>query len=93
LGKKTWGREVKRDWLIWSKKIYAENLIIVGGFKGYSTKIFLERIPTISKIQIYEPAPEYFNLIKETAAGSTIVTVFNCRIPIDCIQYFVSKDV
>jgi FkbM family methyltransferase len=76
-GKKIWNREVKRDWLIWSKKIYAKNLIIVGGFKGNSSKLFLERIPTISKIHVYEPVPEYFNLINETTKGSVIATVFN----------------
>jgi len=76
-GKKLWDREVKRDWLIWSKKIYSENLIIVGGFKGNSTKLFLEKVPTIEKIHVYEPVPEYFNLIKEAIAGSTITTVFN----------------
>jgi FkbM family methyltransferase len=76
-GKRIWNREVKRDWLIWARKIYAKNLIIVGGFKGNSSRLFLQRIPTVSKIHIYEPVPKYFDLIKDAVMGSSIATVFN----------------
>ena len=76
-GKKIWNREVKRDWLIWSKSIYADNLIVVGGFKGNSSRLFLERVPTISKIHIYEPVPDYFISIAESIKSSTVAIAFN----------------
>ena len=76
-GKKIWNRENKRDWLIWSKQLYAPNLIIVGGFLGNSTKLFIERISNISKIHVYEPIPKHFKSIVETVGKFERVSAFN----------------
>jgi FkbM family methyltransferase len=62
--------------LIWSKNLYAKNLIVVGGFKGKSTSLFLERIDTVTKIHVYEPVPSFFAQVIELFANSKVVTAF-----------------
>lgn len=74
-GKRIWNKVSKRDWLIWSTNLYAPNLIIVGGYKGNSARLFLERIPNIEKIHIYEPDSLHFLAIQELLSGNEKVKV------------------
>jgi FkbM family methyltransferase len=76
-GKKIWNRESKRDWLIWSNKLYASNLIIIGGFTGNSTEIFVDRIRSITRIHVYEPVPAFFQEVTEKIKDMKSVTAFN----------------
>ena len=75
-GKRIWNRENKRDWLIWSNNLYAPNLIIIGGFQGKSTSYFLERIPAVKKIHVYEPVPTFYSQLEESYKNQKKVTAF-----------------
>lgn len=75
-GKRIWNLVSKRDWLIWSANLYSSNLIIIGGYKGNSGKLFLERVESIKKIHIYEPDTLHFLKIQELLSENENVQIF-----------------
>jgi len=68
-GKNVWNEIVPFDFLIWQGCLWAENVVLVGGFNGQSSSILLDRVPHIKVLQVYEPIPKFYLACKEKLHG------------------------
>ena len=75
-GIRVWNTLSPFDWLLWSRKLYGKNLILIGGHKGTSLQLILKKIPELNLIHVYEPVQEYFDQILGSLKSDK-VTVFN----------------
>jgi len=75
-GIRVWNTLSPFDWLLWSRKLYSKNLILIGGHKGASLQLILKNLPDLNLIHVYEPVQEYFDHILESLKSDK-VTVYN----------------
>ena len=71
-GVNIWKTLAPKDWPLYSEILFCENVIIVGGHTGSSTKKIVSDMPKIKSLQVYEPIIEFAKEIEV----STIVKVF-----------------
>lgn len=72
-GIRVWNHISRFDWVLYSQNLYAANLILIGGHRGKSVSHLLQKIPSLTRIHVYEPIQEYADEIAENILDPKVV--------------------
>lgn len=79
-GKEIWQQSFPLDWAIYCDSLWMNEAVIVGGHLGESSSRLISQVTKLKELYIYEPIPEFFQVLQQKFQDNHKVSIWNLAI-------------